>query len=581
MAAPATSTQSLLEGDDRLGIRKAVVDSGMVTVEMCPAGFGLMLNVSERGLAVYTLKSLISGQTVQVSFLIPGSSKRIECIGQVKWAVESHAGLSLSQLDSRSSSALRNWLVTMPETSVPDSPHLLRRKFPVRDEQLRVIQRHISDEGLSLDDSLQFILTRLLELADANGGAIAIGEAHDMVCRASAGLAPEVGTRISSTSGITSECIRTTRTIYCEDTEQDSRVDRDACRELNLRSLLILPVMHQQKVAGVMEAFSPRPAAFRDDHYWLAERLTELIAQLAYASESPRVSVAPQIEEAVSTRTIPTKAAPVPSQPTETAGVGSAHSAIPDAPVTKQIPRNPLANVSRPSLGSVTRLRIAAVIAVLLVAAIVFAVRHFSKPSSQLSAASVPTPTVTALAPAPSDVDEAKPVQEKSRARYVQPTKARHHVSAPSERSPEIADQLIVLPRADKAPDASAVQPAPAPTVQFRPASNLQGLVIPTATTIPELARTAVVTGGAPLRRVQPRYPSLAMERHIEGDVVLQAHIRKNGTVGRVRQVKGDPLLAEAAREAVKQWRYQPMRQGDTPIETDITVTIQFRLATR
>ena len=56
--------------------------------------------------------------------------------------------------------------------------------------------------------------------------------------------------------------------------------------------------------------------------------------------------------------------------------------------------------------------------------------------------------------------------------------------------------------------------------------------------------------------KVPPAYPEEARKKHIQGAVVMQVEISKGGEVENVRVISGDPLLATAATEAVKQWKY-------------------------
>jgi len=82
------------------------------------------------------------------------------------------------------------------------------------------------------------------------------------------------------------------------------------------------------------------------------------------------------------------------------------------------------------------------------------------------------------------------------------------------------------------------------------------------------------------VHKVPPQYPADAKKEGIEGVVVLNAVIAKDGSV-RETSVKqaADPRLVEAARTAVAQWRYEPVRdkQGEV-VEATITVTVRFRL---
>jgi protein TonB len=78
---------------------------------------------------------------------------------------------------------------------------------------------------------------------------------------------------------------------------------------------------------------------------------------------------------------------------------------------------------------------------------------------------------------------------------------------------------------------------------------------------------------------VTPKYPPEAGRARIEGTVVLLAVIGKDGAVEDVRVEKGLPVLAQAAIEAVKQWRYRPYFLNGEPVEVDSHITINFTLS--
>jgi periplasmic protein TonB len=78
---------------------------------------------------------------------------------------------------------------------------------------------------------------------------------------------------------------------------------------------------------------------------------------------------------------------------------------------------------------------------------------------------------------------------------------------------------------------------------------------------------------------VAPQYPPEAGRERIQGTVVLMAEIAKDGTVRNVRVESGLPLLAQAAIDAVKQWRYKPYLLNGEPVEVDCHITINFALS--
>jgi TonB family protein len=79
------------------------------------------------------------------------------------------------------------------------------------------------------------------------------------------------------------------------------------------------------------------------------------------------------------------------------------------------------------------------------------------------------------------------------------------------------------------------------------------------------------------LKKTQPAYPPNALPSHLEGAVKLSATISPAGDVSAVKVVSGDPLLAPAAVDAVKQWKYKPYVLSGTPIAIQTPVTVNFK----
>ena len=106
-----------------------------------------------------------------------------------------------------------------------------------------------------------------------------------------------------------------------------------------------------------------------------------------------------------------------------------------------------------------------------------------------------------------------------------------------------------------------------------------------TPTVAPKIAtpqRVRVSSGvsqGLIIRRVQPSYPPLARQARIQGTVVLQAQISKDGNIENLQLISGHPMLAPAAIEAVKQWKYKPYLLNGEPVEVETQVQVNFTLA--
>jgi TonB family protein len=83
---------------------------------------------------------------------------------------------------------------------------------------------------------------------------------------------------------------------------------------------------------------------------------------------------------------------------------------------------------------------------------------------------------------------------------------------------------------------------------------------------------------GLLIRRVAPIYPPLARQARLQGAVVLEVIVSKSGEVRDLQLVSGHPMLAPAAIDAVKQWRYRPYEQDGRPVEIKTTVQINFSI---
>jgi TonB family protein len=80
------------------------------------------------------------------------------------------------------------------------------------------------------------------------------------------------------------------------------------------------------------------------------------------------------------------------------------------------------------------------------------------------------------------------------------------------------------------------------------------------------------------IERIEPQYPDPARLAHIQGSVVLELNVNEKGTVRDVRALSGDPQLAIAATEAVRQWRYKPYAPKGQALDFQTQATLDFKL---
>jgi TonB family protein len=131
---------------------------------------------------------------------------------------------------------------------------------------------------------------------------------------------------------------------------------------------------------------------------------------------------------------------------------------------------------------------------------------------------------------------------------------------------------------------AAAPLPAPSPDQNIQVAkSDNNGESGPDATTTSKTPETPVlvpanVTAASIVTQTTPEYPPQARANRIQGEVVLHAIIDKEGKISEVQVRSGDDTLAQAAVEAVRQWRYKPMLVDGEPKEVDTIITVTFSL---
>jgi periplasmic protein TonB len=86
------------------------------------------------------------------------------------------------------------------------------------------------------------------------------------------------------------------------------------------------------------------------------------------------------------------------------------------------------------------------------------------------------------------------------------------------------------------------------------------------------------LSSGSLIHRVQPNYPAIAKTAGIQGEVVLQAVISRDGQIESLRPISGHPLLLRAAMDAVRQWRYRPYVLNGQTIEVETQISVIFRM---
>jgi putative methionine-R-sulfoxide reductase with GAF domain len=193
-----------------------------------------------------------------------------------------------------------------------------------------------------LEAALQLLVERAQYITGATGAALALPSGEQMVCRASAGAsAPPVGARLQVQSGLTGESIARRQLLRCDNAENDPRVNLDACREMGIASIVVLPLLRRSgEICGLFELFSDHADAFEERDLSALERMANLTLTALDLAESRPGSVAGLVRGSVAARGVTPAEAPTKTgeDPAATAGVEAAGVEQEIAPKQEQKP---------------------------------------------------------------------------------------------------------------------------------------------------------------------------------------------------------------------------------------------------
>lgn len=257
----------------------------------------------------------------------------------------------------------------------------------------------------------------------------------------------------------------------------------------------------------------------------------------------------------------------------------------------------PVTQIPEPERKQRQRMVFALALLLVALAVVLFKDRQIMSPqSTETPAADQTSPAPTPATIATTQQSQAAPVTQapstpsKSR-------KSKTHVARPEVKAEEpqpssgpviTATNRTVLPPLDIEVVAGNQHRPVSPannSVKIDMQSSASGSGLPTAQSQPVPDSEAQVslppaTAERVTRSVKPDYPVLAKQMKVQGAVVLQALIDKGGKIQELHVVTGPSILAAAAQEAVKQWRFKPYYQRGTPVETEARITVNFTIST-
>ncbi len=463
----------------------------------------------------------------------------------------------------------------VPSDSLPSQSQIARPGAP------------LSTADLALDLVLHEMLQQARLTSSATGAAIVIVGESGIRCRATAGAtAAEVAAHLQTRSKLLDACLRNRAVQRCDDTEVDTRFDPAACRRLGLRSVLICPVQdHDDKPTGAIELFSSRPGAFGDRDVLMLQAIAQrvvdnlgLIRKLAV----PELE-APVVPQAIAEESI----APEISESPEPAAIRTNSTFELRTSVQKAF-----------HIDSKLFLLVAAITLSIILGWMLGrtqGLRAKVRPKPR------PAPVAQQVQPqqAPAAESGTMPSTVETSVPAVQLPDSVPDAVVEISRTPKAKVHAALEPSETQAPDETSV-PAQAPSdsvVVFEDENNDSPQVqsLSSSQDNSKQRRSVAETSGAAtskgvvrlpadqaaanlLLRVEPDYPQKAREQEIQGAVVLDIAVGKDGKVQGISTISGDPQLALAAAHAVQQWRFKPWNRKGQPTPFESRITLNFSL---
>ncbi|HKR33051.1 MAG TPA: energy transducer TonB [Terriglobales bacterium] len=551
--------------EQRLFLRKKV--SLPIPIELLPGKEMWLHDIGEGGLSVSGSSRLEPGTATFFSFQFPDANSMIEASGVVAWCDGSgRVGIRFTRIKPDSSALLKRWLKNDDKQSSSSAERSTAERATADLSRAGIegdaanLRQEIARTNLDSSGAFDLLVGRMKDRTRASGAAIALQEQDSVICRASSGNAPPAGTPLNIDNTVTGECYRSGNIVSITDTEKDARVDSELCRQLEFRSLLIVPIARGEEVVGILEVFSPLAGNFEGGDVLLLGSIAEVVSEIYGAQQrgpSPPAPDAQEIPFLVNERIEQLL------QSVDTHGEEKQESDPPDHHAAQ--------NSATPSTGEDIEAR-----------------------DERASETREAPPSLSSNEPT-SSRDERNEARE---SRW----KPRNYVllmaglTALGIGMGDIVDwhvtSRLARASAQSAVAANEKNGAPAPTSELKLTEDANGFdgskttaslsppeAVPLAGPVPNLdARAAAqLTPAKLLHRVDPVVPDFAKSAGIDATVLLSAVIGTDGKLKDVKFVSGDRALAIEAFRALRDWRYRPYMLNGKPIEAETRIVMNFR----
>lgn len=430
-----------------------------------------------------------------------------------------------------------------------------------------------------LDVALALVLNEIAQQARSNtnatGSAVLLVRRGIPICRSTSGAtARDVSTFLSECTVCGDLSWRNGASQNCHDVDTDSRFDSTCCRRLGLRSFVSVPIQDDNKaVVAIIQVFSSRPQAFTDRDILALKGLGGHIVDHTEAASRTFRSI-PNTRGKENREAAPAEKSPFRFKQ---------WFYLPKVAVLHE------------------RLNLGLGVAIIVLAMLLgWTIGRSEREAGHQNKGASPAPVVehAQIEIMPAKPDNSADVQPKTAESSVPLTdvpgidrqssdslpngeskknelKKRRLVSTPAHSDSWSSGLVIFESGTQVFPTKSLRSPHASDSHSNEDTKSAQ---LKSSDPVTPVAVSEDVAEQRLVRRVEPDYPDYAREQRLQGKVILNVRVGKDGTVRSLSRVAGDPQLVLLAAKAVQQWKFAPLVREDRPVSFESQVTLSFEL---
>jgi len=566
MAAPLAHSEIPTDtADRRLGARR---QAPLTYVELGEDNGGIVLNISEGGFAVQAVGSLIDGQLPQIRFQFSESGYWIETSGRIAWTSESKkvAGVEFVSLPDKEREQLREWIFSDPGLSGNQErtdPIASFVNQPDASESMPGI-RVPEPERKQVQDSISS--AHLATSASESTGSKQLRDD-----RAKSAVAREVNATHVNNNADRRPALQPEEETAPKKQKAGQRSEEGASWSRNVFWLvaslalvvLLIVSFFELRSRHLLQNVFVRSGAPVESHMGLKLERLGSDWRFSWNPDAPVISKATKGQLSITDGTF-RKVLDLDSSDLQ-------GGTIIYTPLTNDVVLRLEVNQADPPRAVSESIRIAAAAPSSLPpqepSVAVDNSRANAGPATSAIVPAVPRTDVPAPRSAVSTpMNRLSPVEAPKPLRTNPSTVSADVKQAGDKATPPAKTERIDLPATTPALPVQVSKLDAVSPEQVSPATPARELVQPVSHLEPAQL----------IARREPIYPKLALQTSVSGAVEVHFHIRADGTVHDVSVVRGNPVLARAALDAVQTWRYLPARLGQIPIETENNAVLNF-----